>query len=93
MGSNDIKCMVFSISLSMQVDSDVEWMEGPRDSSANKELFNCAESVDFFITQTFTPSAITMSWTHGGVKVWMLSSLHVSISKIIAILNDFICNN
>jgi len=54
------------------VDSDVEWMEGPRDSSANEDLFNHVESVYFFITQTFTPSAIAMSLTRGGVKVWML---------------------
>jgi len=55
------------------VDSDVEWMEGPRDSSANEDLFSRVKSVYFFITQTFTPSAIAMSLTRGGIKVWMLS--------------------
>ena len=61
--------------LSIQEDSDVEWLEGPRDSSANEELFNRVESLYFFVTQTFTPSAIAMSLTRGGVKVWIYSNL------------------
>ena len=46
-----------------------EWLKGPRDSSANEELFTVAENTYFFLTQTFTPSALAISLTPGGVKV------------------------
>ncbi|XP_065913962.1 uncharacterized protein [Dysidea avara] len=71
--------------INWQEDSDVEWLEGPRDSSANEELFNRVESLYFFVTQTFTPSAIAMSLTRGGVKDHIL----VVGWKHIAMVNSY----
>lgn len=51
------------------MDSTAEWLKGPRDSSANEELFTLVENLYFFLTQTFTPSAVAMSLTPGGIKV------------------------
>ena len=51
------------------MDSIAEWLEGPRDSSANEELFNFVENMYFFLTQTFIPSELPMSLTPGGVEV------------------------
>jgi len=44
-------------------------LKGPRDSSANEELFTLVENLYFFLTQTFTPSAMALSLASGGAQV------------------------